>query len=535
MKHILKLAMSILLILIFTAGCDTDELHNLNINPNAVTEIDMNFFMTTAILGMASAGPLVDNRNTDYTNLGFAGHAIQHFAGTGTSAGDKYFEENISNVWQYFYRDSPKYAAEIIKQTGPGGIYEGKQVNTRSAARIIRPFWMHRLTDFYGNIPYSEAHRGIEGIYQPKYDKQKDIYIDCLKELDEACAAFNASDMDYPNFAKADFLFHGDVEKWKKFGYSLMLRLAMRVSNVDPGLAANYVTKAVAGGTMAGNGDNAWAQMAMGPYNWVNQNGLSRSLWPGDGGLWSSNLFSKTFIDILKGSDPSSTADDDPRLYIFTQGPIKWSATDLGVILEPDPLKWIGLPVGYDASMINNEYGGGNPVTPYEHFCAINTKMLRIDAPYLLMYAAESEFLKAEAILRNIGTVPGTAQSHYEAGVRLAMQMYTPLDPSFTVTDARVDTYLSQYPYDEANALEQIGTQLWISKFLMWWDSWSDWRRTGYPVLVEVNYPGNATGGKIPRKFLYPPAEAAGNPNFADGATKPDKMTTRVWWDGGSD
>ena len=73
----------------------------------------------------------------------------------------------------------------------------GRLVNTRQAARIIKVFDFHRLTDWYGSIPYSEANKGLEGIFQPKYDKQKDIYTDMLKELDEACAAFDASDVDY--------------------------------------------------------------------------------------------------------------------------------------------------------------------------------------------------------------------------------------------------------------------------------------------------------------------------------------------------
>ena len=49
-------------------------------------------------------------------------------------------------------------------------------------------------------------------------------------------------------FSTCDFIYDGDVAKWKKWGYSIMLRLAMRVSNVDPAMAATYVTKAVAGG-----------------------------------------------------------------------------------------------------------------------------------------------------------------------------------------------------------------------------------------------------------------------------------------------
>ncbi len=525
------------------AGCDTDELHDMNINPNAVQALDMDYFFTAALLGMASNGSSGDNRYTDWrTNMNFASFAIQHFASTGSSAGEKYFDNDVEPLnapFQFYYRDALRRTTEILKQTGEGGIYEGRKVNTRQAARIIAVFDMHRLTDWYGSVPYTEANKGLEGIFQPKYDKQKAIYTDLLKELDEACAAFNASDADYAGFKKADFVFNGDIALWKKFGYSLMLRLAMRVSNVDAAMAATYVTKAVAGGTMAANTDNAICRMALTPSEWTNQNGISRAFYPGDGGAWQGSLLNKKLIDQLKGTDPASVADDDPRLYIFTQGPITWTANDLGTVIDPNPLNWKGMPSGKDGSMINNEYGGGNPVTPYTIFCAVNTKMMQDDEPYMLMFAAESEFLKAEAVVRGIGTVGGTAQSHYEAGVKLAMQMYTIYDASLSVSDAAVTTYLTNYPYKAAGTnnekIEQIFTQMWLSKYMMWWEAWSDWRRTGYPVLVASNYPGNATGGTIPRKLVIPAAEAAGNPNYAATATMPDKMTTKVWWDGGAE
>lgn len=524
--------------MVITAGCDTDELHEMNINPNAVNQIDMNYFFTASLLGMASNGSTGDNRYTDWrTNMNFASFAIQHFASTGSTAGEKYFDNDMepqNAPFQFYYRDALRRTAEIIKQTDEGGYMAGRLVNTRQAARIIRVFNFHRLTDWYGSVPYTEANKGLDGIFQPKYDKQKDIYVDMLKELDEACAAFNASDVDYTGFKNADFVFDGDIAKWKKFGYSLMLRLAMRVSNVDPAMAATYVTKAVAGGTMTSNDDNMWVKMSLTPSEWMNQNGISRAFYPGDGGAWQGSLLSKTLIDHLKGPNKASTADDDPRLTIFTQGAMTWTANDLGTPIIDDPLLFEGMPVGIDGSMLNTLYG--ETVTPYELFCAVNTKMMQDDEPYQIMNAAESEFLKAEALVRGIGSgITGSAQSHYDAGVKLAMQLYTVYDASLEVTDAQVNQYLAQYPFSAGTALEQIATQMWLSKFMMWWDAWSDWRRTDLPVLVPSNYPGNATGGTIPVKLQIPAAEAAGNPNYPTTATLPDKMTTKVWWDGGAE
>ena len=543
MKHIIRLIKSALLIILVVAGCDTDELHQMNINPNAVNEIDVNYFFTAAELSAANNG-LRDDRYTDWrTNIGMCAHAIQQLASSSTgtiSVGDKYLENDVepSNApWDHMFAGDGRVTAEIIKQTGPGGYSEGAKVNTRHAARILRVLTFHRLTDWYGSIPYSEANQGIQGIFQPVYDKQKAIYTDLLKELDEACSGLSTSNLD-EGFSSADFYFHGDISKWKKFGYSLMLRLAMRISNVDAPTAATYVTKAVAGGVMAGNADNVVATMAIGPSEWTNQNGISRGFYPGDGGQWASSFLSKTLVDWLMGPNKTSVADDDPRLMIFTGGIIKWVAAggDLSkevIFLESDPLKQRGLPNGLDGAMLDALLGG--PTIPYEHFSAVNPKMMQDDEPYQIMNAAESQFLLAEALERSIGTgITGTAEDHYKAGVRMALQMYTIYDPSFVVSDASVDQYLALYPYGVTKPkLEMIGEQMWACKWMNWWDAWSDWRRTGFPALTPTNYPGNATNGQVPTKLTIPAYEATGNPNYGAGATQPDRLIGKVWWDGG--
>ena len=146
-----------------------------------------------------------------------------------------------------------------------------------------------------------------------------------LKELDEATAAISASATD-EGFSTCDFIYDGDIAKWKKWGYSIMLRLAMRVSNVDPAMAATYVSKAVAGGVFESNDDNVWINMADGPSEWVNQNGISRAMAPGDGGQGNSSFMGKTLIDWLMGTDKTSTADDDPRLMIYSGGIAEWTS-----------------------------------------------------------------------------------------------------------------------------------------------------------------------------------------------------------------
>lgn len=530
------------------SSCDTDGLHDLNVNPQAILEIDMNYLFTAAQLGAAAAGSSGDNRYIDWrTNIGLTAYAIQQLATAsgGISPGDKYTDnvETYNAPWEFIYGDQLKNIAEILVQTGPGGFAEGTKKNTREASRILRAFLFHRLTDYYGNIPYTEAARGLEGINEgkqgilfPKYDPQEIIYKDLLKELAEASAAISASNPD-DGFAAADLYFGGDIDKWKKWGYSLMLRLALRISNVDLATASTYVSQAIAGGVMTSNDDNVWVPMSDGPSEWTNQNGISRAFSPGDGG--QPTTLSKRLVDELKGPNAASTADDDPRLMILSNGISCCTGAGGAVVVNRDPLAQIGMPNGWDTGDLTDAYPDSSQ---NKIFSAINTKLIQDSDPYMLMNYAEVEFLQAEAIIRNIGTgITGTAEEHFNAGVKAAMQMFEPYQPgdnSLVVSDADVNTYLSApgrgFPTggSEDEQMEAIYTQMWIAKFFNWWDAWADWRRTGYPTLVPVNYPGNVTNGTIPRKLRLPTHEHAVNAtNIQSGATLPDEPTTRVWWD----
>lgn len=515
-------------------GCNRDELTDLNINPQAINTIDVNFLFTSAQLGAASGGSRGDNRYVDWrTNIRMASYAIQHLASSGGEPGDKYLDnaETSSAPFEFIYADQLKNINEVLKQTGTGGWAEGQNQNLRQATRILRAFLYHRLTDYYGNVPYFEALKASEGVFFPTYDKQSVIYTDLLKELDEASAALGAPQPD--GFAKADLYFSGDTEKWRRWGYSLMLRLAMRVSNVAPDLANTYVQKAVAGGVFTSNDDNVIVPMAIAPSLWVNQNGISRAFYPGDGG--QSTILSKTLIDFLKGTNQGSTADDDPRLMIITAGIGMWSAAGDGSIWTPintDPLAQKGMPNGLNGTQLE-QLEGQSPLDQNATYSKINPKFLDRNEPYMLMNYGEVELLLAEASERSIGGLtPASAQAHYDAGVKASMQMLVLYDPSFAITDAQVANFLATYPYGSANKLEIIQEQLWVNHFLNWWEAWSNWRRTKLPTLVPTNAPGNVTGGKIPERLMYPNAESAGNPNFATSAS-PNNYTTPVWWAGG--
>ena len=564
-----SIILSTLMIFCVVAGCDTDNLHELNINPQAVNEIDLHFLFSAAQLGIASNGTSGDNRYTDWrTNIGMGSTAIQQLATTeGISNAGMYYqhnEETAAAPFDFIYNDQLKNIAEILRQTGEGGFAAGEILKTRNAARVLRAWSFQRLTDFYGAVPYFEANKGIDdvavpddGIYFPKYDLQSIIYADLLKELEEATAGLKESNPD-AGFKNADMIYDGDLDKWKRFGYSMMLKLAMRASNVAPALAEEYVGKAVAGGVFESNADNVTIRMSIGPSVWTNQNGISRAFYPGDGG--NQNFLSRTFVDFLKGANPNDPSDDDPRLMILTDGIGPWpssgwdTSAKLKYVKAPgdtvifsyktDPAEQLGMPSGYyadaQAAML-----GVTEILVDTTYSRISPYMLDYDDPYMIMNYAEVELLLAEAAERGIGGVTDAAV-HYNDGVTAAMQMYEAYfannegGPTGEVEDADVTAYLAKYPYGAGgvtgseSALEQIGYQLWASKFFNWWDAWCDWRRTGFPTLVDhTDDDNNVTGGKIPVRLKYPTSEVVANKNFNQESK--NNYTSPVWWDGGSE
>ena len=292
-----------------------------------------------------------------------------------------------------------------------------------------------------------------------------------------------------------------------------MLRLAMRISNVDPGTAQQYVQSAIAGGVFESNDDMAWIQMAEGPSVWFNQNGISRAMNPSDWG--AQNMMSKTLIDWLQ-------AHNDPRIEIWSvRGP--WDGPWL-----TDPADQVGMPNGHDIEMLEACCTGGQPYARETQFSRLNPELLRNDAPFIFQTYAEVEFLLAEAALK--GWHDGDATTHYNNGVKASMQQWDIFNPTKSISDAEVNAYLAANPWDGSEKM--LGEQYWAANFMQWYEAYANWRRTGYPELTPVNYVGNYSQGQIFRRIEYSTVEIANNEsNVMGGGTMPDQVMTRVWWD----
>jgi hypothetical protein len=518
-KSKLAILSAILTAGLVTTSCD-EGFEELNTNPNAVTTPVLENMFTYNIVKTGGTG--YENHRG---NLIYAGAMIQHFASLNTYwSGDKYLS-NVEYYSAYFetaYANQVKEIEQIISLTKDDAALSNKY----NIARIWRAFIYHRITDLYGDIPYTEAGQGfLNATLAPKYDTQQFIYTDMLKELDEAAAALDASKETY---SAADVLYAGDVAKWKKFAYSMMLRLGMRVTKADAAMAQTYVKKAIAGGVMTSNDDIArLLHYNTNDNNWLQEGNLLKTQEYDAANLKgkANSKLSKTLVDFLQ-------TNNDPRLpYIATLWQGNADPTALPTSSAPAVQK--GLPNGYDPTTIKTLVPGWNDTSLSTYSEANLNYVASNAAPTIFQSYAEVEYLLAEAALRGWGD--GAAATHYSKGVTAAMSMFSLFGA--TITDAQISGYLSAHPFPasgEAAQMNAIHTQYWAATFLNSYEAYANWRRTGYPVLTPTNYAGNATGGVIPRRLRYPASEGSKNAdNYRNAVAVQglDDFLTRVWWD----
>lgn len=503
------------------SSCNKDLLET-NTDPNSVSVdvFDPNNILTSAQLFYTGSA---DNAiEVEETEIQGAGCMVQHWASTsGYYFGDKYLFSpgGWGAFFDHTYPSTIKYAVDLYTTT------QGKEQykNLHQIARIMKAMAFERITDVYGDVPYFNAGLAYHGsIYFPAYDKQHDIYMDLLKEVSQAVDSLD-DDADKP--VGDMFYSHADdqIGQWRKFGNTLLLRMAMRLTKVDPETAKTYVTQ-VQGKTMTSNDDNAI--IAHGTNDPLTINRIYRGIGE-DGDIQLSGQISKTFIDFLKDND-------DPRLPVFAYVyPSDYSPGDDPQGGSSDPADQEGLPNGYDAG------NGPHGIINYPDYLGDMTLYSRPSpiifnstAPTLVLTYAESELLLADAAAR---WGIGNAEEHYNNGVIAGITQWAAFGVGAEITEDDAQAYLDEQAYDETNGLEMINTQFWAATFFNEYEAWSNYRRTGFPVLTPTNYTGSQSPNAVPRRMAYSTVDKqvnAENYNTAvSGLTGGDKITSRMWWD----
>ena len=506
MKKITIYILSLLAAVCVLPGCD-NGFDELNVNKTQPTSLDPAFLLNNAII--QTSFPL----EALVFEIPIVQQIITPFGGV--LGGGNYNQDNKprnGGNWVRYNQNVLKSLVSVIESTKEDGL----RTNLYHSARILRANAAMILSDSYGDIPYFEAGKGyIEGVSSPKYDAQELVYKDILKELEEASAALDPT----KPLVTADVLYGGNIASWKAFGYSLMLRAAMRLSKVDPALAQQFVTKAVTGGVIQSNAGSAVVR-----HTTLYNNAIGAFV----NGSEANNYFlAAPFLNYLKSNN-------DPRLKSIS---VRYVGAKSGPDQVPakanfDPALQRGMPMGYDNGTIIAKATADGLASFYDYSQLDRFRMGKLDAPCFLVTNAQTKLLLAEAVTRTWTT--GNAATLYTDAIRAHMVEMTQYTTASAITTAEIDAYIAAHPLDVANALRDINTQYWVATFLNGPETYANFRRSGFPALTPNPYPGKDITGTFIRKLTYPDTELGINVDNVQAAITRmggNTLDTKVWWD----
>jgi len=477
------IALSLVGIGMLTAGCEKiEDFGDTNVDPTKVAVPSTRSLLTNA---MQSSTEL-------YIGGGQSATMAQYFSEGPYLTFSGYNNATGGQAYSGFYSGALIQLKKIIDYNEAGSVEadpgaNGSKNNQIAVARIMKAFIFWKITDRWGDIPYSEALQGGDNI-TPKFDKQEDIYADIFKELKEAAAQIDAG-----LGVQGDIILGGDMNAWKKFAATQRMIMALRMSKVYPapgGLAATEFNAAMAD-ALASNDDNINYSFIAGDPNNFNP-------WYDNYTIANRNDYaiSSTIVNYMRANGTGT----DPRLPVYAE------------ILPGNQIKGL-------------TYGNALQTNIPNAYSRLGDELREQGTPAKIFSFAQVQFAKAEAA--KLGWIPGgdaAAKTFYDSGIDASLEQYGVPDPTFKNATG--------IAYNPATAIQQIATQRWTHLFLDGWEGWAEWRRTGFPALAPGE--NSANPGGIPRRLMYPASDKTVNTeNYEAVLTQqgPDNLDTRMWWD----
>ena len=462
--------------LIFIA-CQTDaEYEDLNRNPKDPSVVPYATLFTSA------QKSLVDEMVTTNYNTSIYKFLAQYWAQTTYTDESNYEMQNRNipnNHWRTMYTnvlfDFKDAKTKAIAGTSVNKVGEEAQIS------VLEVLAWQNLVDTFGDVPYSEALNPSENTL-PKYDDAATIYADLMVRLDLAISQLSSAP---GGFTSADLLYGGDLAAWSKFANSLKLRLAMRLSDVNPSVSKTAAEQAVASGVFTSNSDNTALQYLSAPPNtnpiWVAIIQSGRKDY----------VAANTLVDYM--NDLS-----DPRLDNYFKDKV-------------------------NGAYLGGPYGETNTYSKYSH---INSQLLAPDFEGTLIDFVEVSFLQAEAVERGY-TISGSAEQHYNNGIESSILYWGG-------SAADVTTYMANpkvaYTTATGDWKEKIAMQFWLGMYNRGCEGWNVWRKFDNP---QLNIPV-ASQRAIPTRYTYPITEQNLNETSRSAAATSiggDTQNTKIFWD----
>jgi hypothetical protein len=309
-----------------------------------------------------------------------------------------------------------------------------------------------------------------------------------------------------------DVLFRGNALKWRRFANSLALRYYLRISEKEPAISEQGISKIYSDPAkyplILSNADDAnmsyigTSPATAWPTNFAYEGDIPRGAYHrikmcatlveamqelNDPrlGIWAN----KIEIPLVRDEDnPNRDEIVDGKRYIG-QNIINRYLNDGGDPLNYDT-EYVGLPPAIPGASTYNLNPNLEQAMYNPHASQLNDIYKEVAGPLLLarmMSASEVHFILAEAAMK--GWITGSAEEHYNSGVRQSMNAWG--------VGNRYDTYIAGAPFTDLEGLIQ---QKWIASWSAAAEAWFDYRRTGFPALQNG---AAAIRQAIPLRFYY--------------------------------
>lgn len=478
------------LTIVVLSSCKKDFL-NINTNPNAATSTTPELVLPSALattgarMNPAAAPNVWYNYWMGYWAIS-GSYAISSSDATTykqtTGTADGVWQGAYDNLEDYYYVKTQSHAQNKY-------FYE-------AAARVMMSYNFQMLVDMFGNVPYTEAFGGTGNIH-PKYDDQKAIYTDLIKQIDTAITLFKRADA--KGAASSDIMFGGSNAKWIRFSNTLKLRILMRQSETNAAYVQAQIAAISAEGFLQAGEDaqvNPGYSIAQPSPFWASNYNVSGT-YIND--FYRANQYS---INFFKNNN-------DPRLtqVYGASGTGKYQGNSIGQI---------GGLVGSDASI----FGPG--------------VLKSASQGSLIMPASESFFLQSEATLRTwLNKV--AADSLYKVGVTesfrfLAVPNYASAAATYvSQVNNKNTTWAATSGFNEQLAL--IIRQKWASEnTIMPVEAYGDYRRLHLPADIPLSVSPYVDVLAIPFRFLYPASEYNTNADNVNAQGTINHHTTKIFW-----
>lgn len=514
MKRIKLILIPVLLVMASVGfyAC-TDKFETLNTDKAKLTALDAsgvgNAYAAAQYRSIQASWQTFQSLFADLQSQYFANVAINFPSDRNVMVGNW-----LNGAWNGFYGSAIPPILGVLENTKPGGTSENPAIY--AIANIWKVQMFLPRTDYWGAIPYSKVGSGEKVV---EYDSQESIYKDFLTILKKSAtdlAAFKGKNV----LGNNDQIYDGDVDKWILFANTMRLRLALRISKVDPALAKAEAESAVAGGVFTTNAHDAFLKVTTNSLNPMCQ-----------ATAWNEFRMSAAMESVLKGYN-------DPRISMY-YAPVAGTTDQFKGLRNGYTQAELGL--AENAAVANSNVA--NRFLPDNQF----------STPFAIMYASEAYFLRAEGALNgwNMGT--GTAKDFYEQGIATAMRQWGITDAAavaaytngtskpIALNDKVKTPALSDIPVKwettPAKQREQVATQKWLALYPNGHEAWAEYRRTGFPKLyarINSENPEVPANGVV-RRTPFVLGETNTNPKGVEsGVSKlggPDKSDTRLWWD----